>query len=244
MCSLFVLLGADPDFPILVAANRDEMRARPSSPPGLFVGQRRKILSPRDQRAGGTWMGVSDKLWFAGITNVTGGNRSPAAASRGHLVHLVLDQERLDDALPALQTEVGAHVYNDFQLLVTDGARVFSFRHVDRMLHVDVPTATTLVLTNEHPLHGLAVPGIDDARAAGLDAAQRLDRLAALLLDQGASSGHRVLKVGGDYGTVSSSLLAIPRRDPARLLWRYAPGPPDQTPYRNYGNLGRRLRDG
>src|SRR5687767_5402453 len=106
MCSLLVLLGADPEFPILVGANRDELRTRLASPPGLFVGARRRMLSPRDRRAGGTWMAVNDALWFAGLTNVVGGNRFANAASRGHLPHLALDQERLDDVGSALQAAV------------------------------------------------------------------------------------------------------------------------------------------
>ena len=242
MCSLFVLLDADPDFPILVAANRDEQRARPSSPPGLFVGRHRRILSPRDQRAHGTWMGVNDALWFAGLTNVAGGNRSAAAASRGALPHLALDQEHFDAVPKAIAAEVVARAYNDFQLLVTDGTRAVVLRHVDRALCVETPSTRTFVLTNEHAPQTLQVPGLDGARAHRLSVLERLDRLAPLLLDTGASSGHRVLKVGGDYGTVSSSLVAIPRRDVMQLIWRFAPGSPEQTSYRNYGNLGRRLR--
>jgi hypothetical protein len=33
----------------------------------------------------------------------------------------------------------------------------------------------------------------------------------------------------------------VPRGDLGRLVWLYAPGPPDITAYRSYGNLGRRL---
>jgi len=46
---------------------------------------------------------------------------------------------------------------------------------------------------------------------------------------------------GDGYGTVSSSLIAVPAQDPLALVWRYAAGPPDVTDYKNYGNLGRRL---
>ncbi|MGA0870627.1 MAG: NRDE family protein, partial [Planctomycetota bacterium] len=56
MCLLITLVGVDPDHPSIVASNRDERRDRPSAPPGLFVGQKRRILSPRDREAGGTWI--------------------------------------------------------------------------------------------------------------------------------------------------------------------------------------------
>lgn len=241
MCSLFVLLGVEPEFPILVAANRDEMRERMASPPGLLVGTHRKILSPRDRCAGGTWMGVNDRMWFAGLTNVAGGHRFADATSRGALPHLVLDQVSFEDIELALATAVAAQVYNDFQLLVTDGTRVAVFRHVERVLHTTWPTASTLTLTNEHDLNALAVPDLDRVRAAGVSFDQRVAILSSILLDEGRATGHRVLKTGGSYGTVSSSILVVPRQDPRWLVWRYAPGPPDTTPYRNYGNLGRRL---
>jgi hypothetical protein len=65
-----------------------------------------------------------------------------------------------------------------------------------------------------------------------------------LLLDAGDHGGHRVLKKGGSYGTVSSSLIAVPSADLRALVWRYAAGSPDEAPYRSYGNLARRLVDG
>lgn len=244
MCSLFVLLGVEPDFPILVGANRDEMRDRSSSPPGLFVGQRRRMLSPRDRRAGGTWMAVNDRLWFAALTNVTGGNRFPQAPSRGELPHLALDVAEFEDVVPTIAATVRARPFNDFRLLVTDGSRSVVFRHVERDLRIEHPATRTLTLTNEHDLGVLAVADLEGVREPVLGIEQRLERLADLLLDEGSRTGHRVLKTSESYGTVSSSVLAVPRLDPRRLVWRYAQGIPGRVPYRDYGNLGRRLVEG
>ena len=83
--------------------------------------------------------------------------------------------------------------------------------------------------------------GLTAVLEPGLEVEQRLQALQPILRDQGEQSGHRVLKTGGDYGTVSSSLIAVPAAGPRSLIWRYAPGPPHETEYRNYGNLGRRL---
>ena len=98
-----------------------------------------------------------------------------------------------------------------------------------------------VVITNEHRPGELVLPGLERALEPGLDLEGRLDALAVLLLDTGDSSGHRVLKTGGEYGTVSSSLIAIRPGSPRDLVWRYAPGSPDETDYRSYGNLARRL---
>ncbi|MEZ5965659.1 MAG: NRDE family protein [Planctomycetota bacterium] len=241
MCSLFVVLGSDPDYPILVGANRDEVRSRPASPPGLYVGSRRRILSPRDRQAGGTWMGVNDRLWFAGLTNVAGGERRPGAATRGTLPHLALDQREFADVEGAIADEVDARVYNDFQLLVTDGSNVVAFRKVGSSLAVEHPQVRILTLTNEHELNALVVPDLTQVTQGAATIAERMAVLARLLLDDGRHTGHRVLKAGGEYGTVSSSLVAVPRVDARQLSWKYAAGSPDQAPYRDYGNLGRRL---
>lgn len=243
MCSLFVLLGVDPEFPVFVAANRDEDRARPSSPPGLFVGQRRRMLSPRDQRAGGTWMAVNDRLWFAGLTNVAGVPRRPGAASRGILPHLVLDADDLDAGVAEVERAVAAGGQDAFRLLATDGRVALVVSRTGGALRVEPVAGPVITLSNEHAVGELVVPGLDAIAAVGLAPAARLDALAPLLLDTGGASGHAILKSGGGYGTVSSSLLALPRAGSEGLLWRYAPGPPDVTAYRNYGNLGRRLRE-
>src|SRR5688500_17186994 len=98
MCLLIVLLGVDPEFPLLVASNRDERRERRAAPPGLWVGERRRVLSPRDRRAGGTWLGVNDRGMVAGITNVHGAPRLELPTTRGALPHLALDQDDLEAA--------------------------------------------------------------------------------------------------------------------------------------------------
>ena len=69
-----------------------------------------------------------------------------------------------------------------------------------------------------------------------------LERLAGCLRDRGGPGAHAVCKHGADYATVSSSLIALPRDAHAPTIWRYAPGPPDVTSYRNYGNLFAMLR--
>ncbi len=58
MCLLILLRGVDPEYPLIVASNRDEQRSRRSAPPGLFVGQNNRILTPPDRQAQGTRMGI------------------------------------------------------------------------------------------------------------------------------------------------------------------------------------------
>ncbi|MEM7201593.1 MAG: NRDE family protein [Planctomycetota bacterium] len=241
MCLLIVLRGSAPgDDTLLVAGNRDEARDRLASPPGLWLGERRRVLSPRDRRAGGTWLGVNDLGMVAGLTNAPGPTR-PNASSRGHLPHFALDTEDVDAAVEAVAAATERASYNPFQLLVADGKTTAWVAHRVGMTTSGIVDGPVAVLTNEHTLNELHLPGLPAATADGLSLDARLEALRAVLLDRGEQSGHPVLKTGGAWGTVSSSLIAISSTAPTQLTWRYAPGPPDEVEFRNYGNLGRRL---
>ncbi len=242
MCLLIVLAGLDEEYPILVAGNRDEFRHRTASPPGLFVGSRRRMISPRDRQAAGTWMAVNDAGFFAGLTNFGGLRAPPDASTRGDLPHLVLDGENIADGVRAIET--GGRSYNPFQMLVSDGSVIHSITGDGGVIeHIEIEGGVA-VASNEHRVGGLEIPGLEEVCAPGQPPEARIDLLKTILLDRGGSSGHPILKKGGDYGTVSSSLVAVHREDPRRLIWWYAAGESDDVPYRNYGNLGRRLLTG
>lgn len=241
MCILIVLRGRNAEHPLVVAGNRDERTDRPASPPGLWVGEARRVLSPRDRRAGGTWLGVNDRGVVAGLTNVAGSPPVPEAPSRGHLVHLALDAADVEAGVAAVARRVEEAAHAAFQLVVADARATVVLRHVGGRLQRIEWADSVLVVTNEHGPGELAPRGLVAAQAPALPLDRRLDALAHLLRDRGGDGHHAICKRGFGYGTVSSSLLAVPR-DPARgLVWRYSAGAPDELPYKEYGNLGRRL---
>lgn len=242
MCILIVLRAAHPGHPIVVAANRDERTDRKAAPPGLFVGARRRMLSPRDRVAGGTWLALDDRGWFAGITNLAGTAPVPGAPSRGHLPHLALDEPSLDHAVAMVRRRTAEHAHAGFQLVLCDGARTVVLRHALGQLDVVDWVDPLLVVTNEHAPGQLSLRGMDGVISAGGTIERRFRALATVLADRGDDAHHAVCKHGDGYGTVSSSLIAVASTGPLALQWRYAPGPPDVTPYREYGNLGRRLQ--
>lgn len=115
MCLLLFAYGVDPDYPLIVAANRDEFHGRATAPAQWW--QDRPVLAGRDLDAGGTWMGVSRTGRFAAITNY----RDPASQqvglrSRGQLV-----LDALDPAIPAAELldrlRADGHRYNGFNLV-------------------------------------------------------------------------------------------------------------------------------
>ena len=71
-----------PEFPLVVAANRDEFHARPAAPAAFWEDQPR-ILAGRDLEARGTWMGVSRAGKFAAVTNYRGAREPARRVPRG-----------------------------------------------------------------------------------------------------------------------------------------------------------------
>lgn len=86
MCLIFVAFNQHPDYPLIIAANRDEYFNRPTLPLG-FWEENPNILAGKDLQAGGTWMGVTQSGYFALLTNYRDpSNIISGAPSRGKLV--------------------------------------------------------------------------------------------------------------------------------------------------------------
>src|SRR6266542_1841340 len=66
VCTLIAAFQQHALFPVIVAANRDELYARASSGPRAWE---RGFFAPRDEAAGGTWLGVTSSGAFVGVTN-------------------------------------------------------------------------------------------------------------------------------------------------------------------------------
>ncbi len=119
MCLIFVAWRALPDYPLVVAANRDEFFARPTAVAD-FWPEAPALLAGRDLEAGGTWMGVTRSGRFAALTNF----RDPAQMrsglpSRGALVSGFLTSE--DSAESYLrQTTAKGRECNGYNLLLGD----------------------------------------------------------------------------------------------------------------------------
>ena len=123
MCTLLLAHRVFPGVPLAVAANRDELLARASSPPQVVAGEPRTLM-PRDLVAGGTWLGLSERGLFVGITNRAGQPPDRTRASRGALVVEALrapDAATLHERLRGLDPQR----YNPFHLLYSDGAKAF-----------------------------------------------------------------------------------------------------------------------
>ena len=120
MCLIAFAIDASARWPLVIAANRDESFDRPTLPLATWQSEKgTTIVSGRDVRAGGTWLGMTPRGRVAFLTNV----REAAALkqayprSRGELVMRWLDGHMDADGFMA-QTDSGA--YGGFNLVLGD----------------------------------------------------------------------------------------------------------------------------
>ncbi|MDQ3264521.1 MAG: NRDE family protein [Myxococcota bacterium] len=118
MCTLIAAFRHYPDAPLVIAANRDEHLHRPASGPRVWPGSPR-FLAPRDEQAGGTWLGLNEQGLFVGVTNRFGARREPSRASRGQLVVEALSARTASELHQRLQG-LTATTYNAFHLFYAD----------------------------------------------------------------------------------------------------------------------------
>jgi uncharacterized protein with NRDE domain len=156
MCTFVILRWPGNDWPVLIAANRDEMADRPWSPPARHWPDRPEVVAGRDDLAGGSWLGINDYGVTAGILNRFG-SLGPAAGmrSRGELVLEALDHA---DAVRAAHALAGLdpRAYRTFNMVIADNREAFWLRHADD--------------TGKRPveLHGIA-PGLSLLAAGEMD---------------------------------------------------------------------------
>jgi uncharacterized protein with NRDE domain len=186
-------------------------------------------VAPRDLRAGGTWLGISESGVFAAITNRRCDTPDPARRSRGWLVMEALAEPSAERAADRF-ADLPEAAYNPFNLFVADGDTAHLVTYADRAQRRDL-RAGPHVIGNLHPddsspkLERLRAQVDDLARGSVPTAAA----LAGMCCSHAESSPLESTCVhAGEYGTRSSTLLWIG----AQPALRYAEGPPCAASYR------------
>lgn len=130
MCLLVFAHQASSEYPLLIAANRDEIHARPTAPSDFWLEQP-GLLAGKDLEQGGTWMGITRSGRFAAVTNYRDPARTAAAPrSRGELPLAYLTGTQ--DPKSYLQAlALRAQEYAGFNLLVGDQHSLWYFTNSD-----------------------------------------------------------------------------------------------------------------
>lgn len=251
MCTIALLIDVVAGAPLVVAANRDELYARPTRGPEVLRESPTKIVGGRDVLSGGTWLAVSvrdDGARFAAVTNqralVT---PPPGLRSRGLAVIEVIAADDPDAYVATLDPTKYASMN-----LVWGNARSVSVAYTRR------EEATVDVLPLGPGIHVLCN---DRIGADGYPRAERLATALAPLAGQRWTDvvaalppllGDHTKRTLADtaplhlppelareltancihsehYGTRSSTILALTER--AVLTYLHADGPPCVTPF-------------
>lgn len=130
MCILFTAYRSHPDYPLIVAANRDEFYARPTKD-AHFWEDERDVLAGRDLEQLGTWLGITKTGRFAALTNFRNlEEKRENKQSRGHIVKNFLTSETTpQEYLQNLQQE--RNDYPGFNVLVADQQSFYYYSNVE-----------------------------------------------------------------------------------------------------------------
>ena len=222
MCTLAFAVRPTAGVTLAVTGNRNEFLARPAAPPRVWADLP-GVLMPRDEKAGGTWLGLTAGGLFICVTNRRGAAPDPVRRSRGLLVvdalraGSVATVRELCSALPPDR-------YNGFHLVFADAREAgVAICDGERMeVRALAPSEAHLVTERSY------------GAGAGVREAEVMREVAPLLLDPGVTAAklrppmqrHGPSPLEGacvhadelGYGTRSSIQLVL-RTSGAQLLW-------------------------
>lgn len=253
MCTLVVLRRPGRIWPLILGANRDEMKDRPWLAPDRYWPDRPETVAGRDDTGGGTWMGLNDFGVVAAVLNRRGTlGQKEGLRSRGELPLEALDHDSAGSAAAAL-AHIDTRAYRSFNLVIADRQRAFL---LSSRVGGDGAAKPPPVEVQEIPpgISMITASDLNDPSSARIRAYLPRFRAAPvpdpdagnwtaweLLLasrhhdsTDGPEAAMNIVTDGG-FGTVCSSLLALPDGDDQkrRPVWLFAAGQPDEAPFRS-----------
>ena len=126
MCLILFAINPNPQYKLILAANRDEFFERPTAR-AKFWDRKGRILAGKDLQKGGTWLGLTKHGRFSAITNF----RPPKTdisyvRSRGELpVTFLKKNDSPEDFIKSIAKS--QEEYNGFNLLVSDLKEYYYF---------------------------------------------------------------------------------------------------------------------
>lgn len=242
MCTLVLAAHALEGHPLVVVANRDELVDRASLGPSLWSPARAgaaRFVAPRDEVAGGTWLGVNDAGVFVGITNRYLGPKDPARTSRGALVAAALEL-RSARAIHDAMAKVSPARHNAFHLVYADQhdvlATVSDGSHIAQLtlgpgLHV--VTERSFGAGDDSARRRRIRARWDELTSGSQREPVDIERLSGVLADHDDVDPLAATCIHFEplrYGTRSGTVIAIGgAHAERRMLW--AEGPPCRTPF-------------
>jgi hypothetical protein len=201
------------------------------------------FLAPRDERAGGTWIGLNRSGSVAAITNRKGVTLSSSAPSRGNLCAEVLGSGAAETCVRHGLERAGQEIYNGFNLLIADAESAWVLVGGGSEVQCIGLAPGVHVMTNEHDLDEVPLTPEDWWREPPASEDDLLARLCDLLKAHEALSndGFAPCKHYENRGTRSASIV-LQSMEGVRFL--FADGPPCKTPFEDLSEQARALLNG
>ena len=243
MCTIVILRRPGHPWPLLIAANRDEMVSRRALPPGRHWPDQSDVIAGQDLDAGGTWLGLNDHGLVAAVSNRRGSlGPAPGLRSRGELPLKALSHDSAKRAVEALAT-LDVRLYRPFNLVIADRDDAFwlcNRQAADAIECSAIPPGLSMLTAVElddesSPRIHHYLPLFHRAAAPRPDVGDWAEWQALLASNRGAAADDpasaMTVAAGDGFATVSSSLIAVPGDTAIAPVWLYAPGRPDETPF-------------
>jgi uncharacterized protein with NRDE domain len=245
VCTLALYFRIFEQYPLVLAANRDEHFDRPTVPPALWEGKP-KIIAGRDLRAGGTWLGFNEFGAVAAILNrrIDGSPLAPTVArSRGLLCTQILRAKTLSEAVSAIEEDSSR--YNPFTLVFADKDAAYVAYNDEAQIHLErlQPGLHVFSSAAEFDLHSAKakraysrfVGMLDSASRSAIEPAKWLAPLKAILSDHSFADGSdnpgdAICVHRESSGTVSSSVIFLTAAN-RQFASFHCPGPPCRTDF-------------
>jgi uncharacterized protein with NRDE domain len=243
MCLLALQYKSARDAPLLVAENREEYFDRPSQAPRIQSG-RPRVICGIDRKAGGTWLGVNQFGLFAAVANRPKQAVPPDPRSRGLLCREMLNFEVATKAADYAERELNTGRYAGANFICADAKNAFVIHGGDHVEAVELAPG----------LHVVTNTNVDDWNDERQELVRRLltlhrldSAVAFLAVASRAFSrkpdtqGRRGVVIHGpEFGTVSSTLLALPKKT-HNAVYHFCPGPPSENGYDDLSALLRQV---
>ena len=153
MCTLAVWGRVFADSPVIVAANRDEFLARPSTVPTLLRLDPPRAFGGRDAQAGGTWLGVGETgVVVAMLNRRTTVPPDPTCRSRGQLCVDLLACRTATEAVAVVERQPAGR-YNPFNAVIADATATYVASQPPGELPRLIPLERGLHLLHRHVRH-------------------------------------------------------------------------------------------
>jgi len=233
VCTVILLRRPGQDWPLILAANRDERLDRAWDPPGPHWPEHPGVVGGRDRSGGGSWMAMGHRVVAAALNRPGSLGPAPGKRSRGVLPLLAAGAGSAAEAASRL-AGLDAGAWRPFNLVVADAADAFFLRGLGAGRPEAVPLGEGVTMVTAHDPNDPASPRmrrhLPRFRAAPPPDPGTGDWAGweALLADDthgeaGIGEALRVPPVQG-FGTVSASLAALGRS--GARVWRFCPAAP------------------